>query len=56
MMKSKLKYCVGWGGITKIELHYRNGQMAKVPWYRIWTDNALDSDVNGAMVIEVQYK
>jgi hypothetical protein len=47
---------VGRYGVTKISVVDENGEMAHVPWFEVWKDDALYARVNSKYVSEVLYQ
>ena len=49
-------YTVGRYGVTRISVVDENGEMAHVPWFEVWLDDALYARVNSKYVSEVLYQ
>lgn len=52
----QMSHTVGRYGVTKISVVDENGEMAHVPWFEVWKDDALYCRVNAAYVSEVLYQ
>lgn len=46
---------VGMRGVTAITLASENGQMAKVPWLRVWKGDHLHMRLNVALLLSIEY-
>ncbi len=47
---------VGYRGVTWIEPYREDGQMAGVPWLRVWKDEKLVARLNCAHMAQIRYK
>ncbi len=46
---------VGYGGVTRIEAYNECGQMACVPWLRVWRGDVLYMRLNAAQMEFIRY-
>lgn len=47
---------VGVENVTRIDAYYEPGQMAAVPWLRVWKGGALAARLNAAAMTMIEYK
>lgn len=46
---------VGFHGVTRIEPYEENGEMAPVPWLKVWKGDVLAARLNAALIVEITY-
>lgn len=46
---------VGDSGVTKIDAHEENSELAPVVWFRVWRGDVVWKRIRGGSVVEIEY-